>query len=94
MTDKRICAWHGCELEFTPATHNQKYHDEECCRLATNEQIMARYYKNKARRGGQFRPCHDCGLKLSRYNETDVCQACTSKRRRRGLGDILGDLGL
>ena len=73
------CARIGCEEIFIPTTHNQKYHDSECCRIATNAKIMARYHANKARMSGQPRECDQCGNKLSRYNEDTTCNSCKLK---------------
>ncbi len=90
----KVCALEGCDQEFTPKTHNQKYHSDECCRVATNKQIMARYYKNKERRAGALRYCEKkCGTLLSRYNATEICQSCAVKESQRGKADILRALG-
>ena len=76
-----VCAREGCEEEFTKATHNQKYHNDECCRLATNQRIMLGYYKTRDRQRGVERWCEVCQLtKLSRYNPSDVCSACKAGR--------------
>jgi len=71
------CERAGCEVVFIKKTHNQRYHDDECCRLATNAKIMEKYYKNRAQRLGIPRFCTSCGTKLSRYNSADNCNACT-----------------
>lgn len=76
-----ICAREDCEVEFTKKTHNQKYCTDECCRLATNSRIMVGYYKTRDRQRGVERWCEVCAsTKLSRYNASDVCAACTAKR--------------
>ena len=74
-----ICARLDCDNPFTRKTHNQKYCSDECCRIATNEKIMIRYYENKRKRSGATRLC-DCGAKLSRYNMNDECSSCEAKR--------------
>lgn len=73
------CGREECQVEFTKKTHNQKYHDDECCRLATNANIMKKYYAGKERRSGKIRKCEVCETtKLSRYNPSSVCSACSS----------------
>jgi hypothetical protein len=69
------CENKGCEVVFTKKTHNQRYHDDECCRLATNAKIMEKYYAKRAQKLGLARYC-ECGAKLSRYNSNDKCNAC------------------
>jgi hypothetical protein len=76
-----ICARSGCDIVFERKTHNQKYHDDECCRLATNERIMEKYYERRDQRLGKVRVCRDCrSTKLSRYNNSLVCSSCDLKR--------------
>jgi hypothetical protein len=76
-----ICAREGCEEEFVKSTHNQKYHNDECCRLATNQRIMIGYYKTRDRQRGVERWCEVCKeTKLSRYNPSDICSACKTRR--------------
>jgi hypothetical protein len=74
--DTKICARQGCELQFVSKTHNQKYHDAECCRLATNAKIMEKYYDKRAQRLGEKRYCTACGNELSRYNSSNRCNSC------------------
>ena len=74
------CARSGCEETFEKKAHNQKYHNDECCRLATNSKIMEKYYERRAQRLGKTRLCKKCGVtKLSRYNDGRICSACESK---------------
>jgi hypothetical protein len=73
------CARVGCIELFQPATHNQKFHDSECCRIATNARIMQKYYEQRDRRQGKVRICISCDTKLSRYNDDQVCASCTIK---------------
>lgn len=75
--DKIICQNAGCEEEFIKKTHNQKYHDDECCRLATNAKIMEKYYEKKSQRLGLARQCKSCESPLSRYNSSSTCNACS-----------------
>lgn len=86
------CAWPDCGKPFQKKTHNQKYDTDECCRVATNAQIMSRYYKKKAIKNGAARYCV-CGTKLSRYNEKDTCQACQYAKAQNGKNDLLRELG-
>ena len=74
-----ICSNKECGLEFEPKTHNQKYHNDECCRVATNKRIMEKYYEKKAIRQGASRGCKKCGSQLSRYNDTPLCASCQKK---------------
>jgi hypothetical protein len=78
------CAYESCDVDFDKKTHNQKYCSDECCRRATNERIMRRYYeKRDSRQGKTVRMCkgRDCDIKLSRYNETDYCGGCSQLRK-------------
>lgn len=71
------CAYESCGKEFEKKTHNQKYCDSDCCRKATNERIMLRYYEKRDNRRGKKRTCKakNCNMHLSRYNEEDYCAA-------------------
>lgn len=74
-----ICQNSECGQSFSKKTHNQKYCSDECCRTATNAKIMERYYEKKRRRAGERRVCSNqgCATVLSRYNDADMCSACT-----------------
>ena len=75
-----ICARKDCGVEFEPRTHNQKYHNAECCRIATNRRIMEKYYAKQAQRLGKERWCERCEItRLSRYNDTQICGPCSLK---------------
>lgn len=73
------CQNKGCEVMFAKKTHNQRYHDDECCRLATNAKIMEKYYARRAQRMGLERHCDVCSTKLSRYNSETTCNPCKTK---------------
>lgn len=76
-----ICKNEGCDVGFEPKTHNQKYCTDECCRLATNRRIMEKYYERQDQRNGKTRFCKIClATKLSRYNDSQVCSSCKTKR--------------
>jgi hypothetical protein len=82
-TEPVQCDRPGCEVWFTKRTHNQRYHDAECCRLATNSKIMEKYYERRDIKKGVARTCKSCGVtKLSRYNDSQTCAACSSKREQ------------
>ena len=73
------CAREDCTLTFVKNKHNQKYCSPECCRIATNANIMKKYYENRDRLRGAIRECASCGSRLSRYNSTEYCSACSSQ---------------
>lgn len=83
VSDTKVqCDRKGCDEWFTKKTHNQRYHNDECCRLATNAKIMEKYYERRAQRLGHTRMCKSCKTtKLSRYNDDQVCAACKTKNR-------------
>lgn len=75
-----VCENNGCEVEFVKKTHNQRYHDDECCRLATNAKIMEKYYARRAQKLGLKRHCESCNSVLSRYNPDTICNPCSLSR--------------
>lgn len=75
------CENKGCDIAFIKKTHNQRYHDDECCRLATNAKIMEKYYQRRAQKLGLARECTSCDKPLSRYNSDNVCNACSLNRQ-------------
>src|SRR6478609_7866121 len=89
--NKRVqCDRPGCEEWFNKKTHNQRYHDDECTRLATNARIMRNYYENRERTQGKVRLCRLCEVtQLSRYNESTMCAACKSKRQTDANAEIV-----
>lgn len=81
-TNEVVCEREGCNETFVKRTHNQKYHDNECTRLATNVKIMEKYYERQDQRLGKLRICKVCNItKLSRYNSMSVCAGCKSKQQ-------------
>ena len=75
------CAREGCDVATERKTHNQKYCSDECCRLATNLRIMEKYYAKRDRKRGKTGMCVSCEkTKLSRYNDTNVCSSCRTKK--------------
>jgi hypothetical protein len=92
---QRVCEYRDCDVEFEPATHNQVYHTEECCRLETNARMKERYRENRDRRNGAVRICKTpgCGTKLSRYNESKYCSKCETApevQTNKQLLELLG----
>jgi len=86
-----ICANDGCSNEFNKTTHNQKYCSDECCREATNKKIRQKYYAQKDRLSGKKRKCENrgCNNLLSRYNESDICRECVSKKENENKNELL-----
>ena len=78
-----ICSNKECAKEFDSKTHNQKYCNDECCRIATNKRIMEKYYEKKAIKNGAIRVCKLCKLKLSRYNNSNVCSKCVNGKKNK-----------
>ena len=89
--EQAVCAYKECGKLFTKSTHNQKYHDDECCRLATNARIMEKYYERKARRGGAKRICKTagCQTQLSRYNPDKICAECAERAESQSKKNLL-----
>lgn len=80
--NKVQCDRAGCSEWFIKKTHNQRYHNDECCRLATNAKIMEKYYERRAQRLGHTRMCRSCKItKLSRYNDDQICASCKASKR-------------
>jgi hypothetical protein len=90
-----ICQNKECSKEFEPKTHNQKYHSDECCRMATNKRIMEKYYEKKSIKNGLARNCTKCKTKLSRYNNSDVCSVCEKniiEHSKKTIWNLLNEL--
>jgi len=91
----RVCENAGCEIVFEPQSFNQKYHDEVCRQIATNKRLMEKYHAKRRRIGGEVRICktEGCETKLSRYNESEICQKCvafSAESRRQVLLGMFG----
>jgi len=86
------CARQDCTNQFTKRKHNQKYCSSECCRIATNANIMANYYAKQARLQGKERACGSCGVKLSRYNGADYCNKCSGPTKKQVAENVKGYL--
>jgi hypothetical protein len=69
------CQW--CDESFKTKISYQIYCSAECREAATKEKIAERYAisrRNKMMK--QTRVCKQCGLKLSAYNDDDLCFTC------------------
>lgn len=85
-----ICARKECEEEFSKKTHNQKYCSDECCRLATNQRIMEKYYAKRDQKSGKIRFCTECEeTKLSRYNDSEICSSCKVKKETSNNNSVI-----
>lgn len=84
-----------CDEPFDRKTHNQRYCSAECCRLATNERIMERYYERRDNRRGRERVCGrtGCETKLSRYNDDDYCSVHAGSAGEDSMS-LLASLGI
>ena len=87
-----ICSNKECAKDFDAKTHNQKYCSDECCRVATNKRIMEKYYEKKAIKNGAHRTCKKCSVKLSRYNQNNICAICEKNINVKNKNSILGML--
>lgn len=90
-----ICANSECGKKFEKRTHNMRYCSDECCRRATNARLMEQYYDKKARRKGAVRECEreGCNTKLSRYNDSKVCEACAAGDKKSSRTRLLEMIG-
>ena len=89
------CEHIGCNVVFPKKTHNQRYHDDECCRLATNQKIMEKYYQRRAQKLGHIRHCDTCSSKLSKYNSGLTCNSClqhSETKRNNMVADMLANV--
>lgn len=71
-----VCANPECGKTVVRSTHNQKYCDAECCRVATNARIKAKYHETRDRMRDPDRRCSRCGTAMSRYNLDYECGPC------------------
>lgn len=81
------CARLECGKLFAKTTHNMKYCSNECCRIETNRKIMEKYHERAAIKRGKKRSCNTCGTALSRYNESDDCGACETRKKNENFGE-------
>jgi hypothetical protein len=87
-----ICSNKECAKDFDAKTHNQKYCSDECCRVATNKRIMEKYYEKKAIKNGALRKCKKCSIRLSRYNQNNICSSCEKNINLKNKNTLLGML--
>lgn len=90
-TESKVqCDRIGCGEWFDKKTHNQRYHNDECCRLATNAKIMEKYYERRAQKLGHTRMCKSCRItKLSRYNDDQICAGCKAQNKLDTTNSVL-----
>jgi len=51
---------------------------------------MQKYYAKRDQRQGKTRYCNSCGVtKLSRYNDTQICSACKTKKEIEANNSVL-----
>ena len=88
-----ICAREDCKAGFIPRRHNQKYCTNACCKIETNRRVMRAYYRNRDRLAGKPRFCDVCRItQLSRYNESQVCASCESKKNEDSKTSLMSML--
>ena len=85
--EKYTCARSECQNTYIKAVHNQIYCSPECCKIATNQRLLARYHENKRKIKNGKRICikKDCDTLLSQYNKENICENCKLKRLRNRL---------
>lgn len=83
-----VCKNIECQIKFSKKKANQIYCSDNCCQIVTNRRSMVKYHANKARLAGVERFC-DCGTKLSRYNEDEVCNLCKARAKAEKRNELL-----
>jgi hypothetical protein len=69
------CDW--CDESFQTSISYQIYCSAECREEATKKKIAERYIQERrTRRLGQDRRCKSCNVRLSAYNDQEVCSSC------------------
>ncbi len=76
------CSW--CDKEFTKNSTKQIYCTAECRQEASKEKILERYHieKRKKRQGKKRLCAGDCGMQLSIYNDSGICDTCEINNKR------------
>ena len=83
----------ACENAFTPKVKYQVYCSEQCREVATKRKIAERYALLRRKRlMNKERFCRSCGIRLSAYNDDNICQTCVvdPKEVSRVLKQIKG----
>jgi|SRR3954471_10685845 hypothetical protein len=88
----RECANPACKNEFEVRRVNMIYCSNDCCKVATNAKLIARYHAKKNKNTGERRCA--CGAKLSRYNSNSKCHACIIADEQRERSVLLKELGI
>lgn len=69
------CSW--CDNTFKSDISYQIYCSTDCRNEATKEKIATRYIQTRRqKRKDKPRKCKKCGLKLSIYNDENLCNSC------------------
>jgi hypothetical protein len=69
------CQW--CDTGFLPAVKYQIYCSPKCRDAATKEKIAQRYaIERRNKLMLKERKCKSCGLKISAYNDDQICFSC------------------
>lgn len=85
-----ICKNNECNNRFTKRKSNQIYCSDSCCQTVTNKRLMVKYHEDRARLAGKTRFCSECNeTKLSRYNESTVCNLCQARKRTLARNELL-----
>lgn len=77
-----ICAFSGCDNEFTPnSKKNQKYCSYECSVKANNQRLTERYHRRKEILDTPKRKCATVGCPtiLRRTNVGEYCDPCQQR---------------
>lgn len=76
------CVW--CDKEFVKNSTKQIYCSNECRQEASKEKILERYHveKRKKRKGKKRLCAGGCGIQLSIYNDSGMCDNCEVNNKR------------
>lgn len=89
---KTKCSRPGCNNDFERLAHNMKYCSPECRQIVTQKKISDRYKRKSVQKNRQNAVCAKCKKKLSRYNQDDLCTACSYSDENGDLMQILREL--
>jgi hypothetical protein len=53
---------------------------------------MEKYYEKKAIKNGALRKCKKCSIRLSRYNQNEICSSCEKNINLKNKNTLLGML--
>lgn len=86
------CENESCGKMFKRIAHNAKYCSPECRKIVSDKNILERYHRLKAISRSPERICINCGIKLSIYNKSTLCNVCSYNLNNSGLKDIVEGL--